>query len=125
MPQIAISGGPNPIEHAITHKSDISALMPEPQSSAETSEESGGNIKDPGNSPAIAQGSRSLEPLAGESFCDFPGVEAVTSLLNGSNRMRGAGISPEAVRRVFRARQEEGWPTPHYPSIATSLSCEG
>jgi hypothetical protein len=47
------------------HELDISALMPEPQGSGEASEESGVNIKNPENSPAIAQGSTTLEPLAG------------------------------------------------------------
>ncbi len=59
------------------HESDISALMPEPQGSAEASEESGEIIEDPDNSPAIAQGSTSLEPLAGESFGDAPGAAEI------------------------------------------------
>jgi hypothetical protein len=38
------------------HELDISALIPEPQGSGEASEESGVNITNPENSPAIAQG---------------------------------------------------------------------
>jgi hypothetical protein len=49
--------------------------MPEPQGSAEASEESGGNIKDRSDSSAIAQGSTSLEPLAGELLGDATGAE--------------------------------------------------
>jgi hypothetical protein len=57
------------------HELNISALMPEPQGSGEASEESGVNIKNSENSPAIAQGSTSLEPLVGELLGDAPGAE--------------------------------------------------
>jgi hypothetical protein len=77
---------PKPIEHAMMHELDISALVPEPQGSGgEASEESGGNIKDPDNSPAITHGSTSLEPLAGESFGDGPGAAEVAPRHLGLN----------------------------------------
>ncbi len=52
-----------------------SLYVPEPQGSGEASEESGVNIKNSENSPAIAQGSTSLEPLAGELLGDASGTE--------------------------------------------------
>jgi hypothetical protein len=81
--------------------------MPEPQGSAEASKESGGNIKDPGSSPAIAQGSTSLEPLAGKLLGDAPGAEEEAPRQFGPKRMREAGISSEAVMRVCIERCKE------------------
>ncbi len=57
------------------HELDISEFVPEPQGSDAASEESDKNIMGPGDSPAIAQGSTSLEPLAGELPEDAPGTE--------------------------------------------------
>ncbi len=51
------------------HGLDILALMlPEPQGSGEASEESGVNIKNPENSPAIAEGPHRWSPLRGNYF---------------------------------------------------------
>ncbi len=61
-----------PVEDAEVHQSDISALMPEPKCSAEASEESDEMVAviDANNSPAIAQGSSSVEPITGELVGD-------------------------------------------------------
>ncbi len=90
------------------HDSDISELVPEPQGSGEASEESGEIIiKDPDNSPAIAQGSTSLEPLAGELLGDAPGAEDDASQQFGPKRMRESGMTSEAVMRVCIERCKE------------------
>ncbi len=54
----------------------------------EASEESGEIIKGPDNSPAIAQGSTSLEPLAGELLGDAPGATEVAPRPFGPKRMQ-------------------------------------
>ncbi len=64
-PKSDLGDDPNTDERAIMHELYISALMPEPQGAGEASEESGVNIKNSENSPAIAQGSTSLEPFCG------------------------------------------------------------
>jgi hypothetical protein len=87
----------NTDERAIMHELDISALMPEPQGSGEASEESGVNIKNSENSPAIAQGSTSLEPLAGELLGDAPGAEDEAPQQFGPKRLREAEMTSEAV----------------------------
>jgi hypothetical protein len=79
------------------HESDISELVPEPQGSGEASEESGEIIKDTDNSPAIAQGSTSLESLAGELLGDAPGAEDEAPQQFGPERLREAGMPSEAV----------------------------
>jgi hypothetical protein len=79
------------------HELDISVRMPEPQGLGEASEESGVNIKNSENSPAIAQGSTSLEPLAGELLGDAPGAEDEVPQQFGPKRLREAGMSSEAV----------------------------
>ncbi len=89
------------------HELDISALMPEPQGSGEASEESGVNIKNSENSPAIAPGSTSLKPLAGELLGDAPGAEDEAPQQFGPKRLREAGISSEAVMRVCIERCKE------------------
>ncbi len=76
------------------HELDITAPMPEPhQGSAEASEESGHIFEQPKSSPAIAQSSTSLEPLAGKSFGNAPGAAEITSRPFGPKRMREAGVS--------------------------------
>jgi hypothetical protein len=89
------------------HELDISELVPEPQGSGEASEESGEIIKNPDNSPAIAQGSTSLEPLAGELLGDAAGTEDEVSQQFGPKRMRESGMSSEAVMRVCIERCKE------------------
>ncbi len=90
------------------HQSDISAPMPEPKCSAEASEESDEIVADDANnSPAIAQGSSSVEPLAGELVGDPADVVAVTAPQFGPKRMREAGMSPEAVMRVCSERAKK------------------
>jgi hypothetical protein len=89
------------------HESDISELVPEPQGSGEASEESGEIIKDPDNSPAIAQGSTSLEPLVGELLGDAPGAEDEAPQQFGPKRMREAEMSFEAAMRVCSERAKE------------------
>jgi hypothetical protein len=89
------------------HESDISELEPEPQGSGEALEESGEVIKDPDNSPAIAQDSTSLEPLAGELLGDAPGAEDEAPQQYGPKRMRESGMSSEAVMRVCIERCKE------------------
>jgi hypothetical protein len=48
------------------HALDSSELVPEPQGSEAASDESDKIKKDPGDSPAIAQDSTSMEPLEGK-----------------------------------------------------------
>jgi hypothetical protein len=119
MPPIAISGGGggggwvggrNLNEYAITHEPDIPTPMSVPQGSAEESEESNEIVEDPDNSPAIAQGSTSLKPLAGELIGDTSGAAAITSLPIGPKRMRETGMSSEAVMQACseRAKRRAG-----------------
>ncbi len=89
------------------HELDISALMPETQGSGEASEESGVNIKNSEKSPAIAQGSTSLELLAGELLGDAPGAEDEAPQQFGPKRLREVGMSSEAVTRVCIGRCKE------------------
>jgi hypothetical protein len=107
------------------HELDSSELVSEPQGSEAASDESDKKIKDPGDSPAIAQGSTSLEPLEGELLGDAPGTEDEVPQQFGSKRMREAGMTSEAVMRVCIERAKEQAGPPHHPSTATSLSCEG
>jgi hypothetical protein len=78
------------------------------------------------NSSAIAQGSTSLEPLAGELFGNTSGAAEVTSRPFWPKRMREAGMSSEAVMQVCseRAKKRAG-PRHTILLFATSLSCEG
>jgi hypothetical protein len=63
---------------------------------------------DANNSPAIAQGSSSVEPIiAGELVGDPADVVAVTAPQFGPKRMREAGMSTEAVMRVCSERAKE------------------
>ncbi len=89
------------------HELDISALMPEPQGSEEASEESGVNIKNSENSPAIAQGSTSLEPLAGELLGDAPGAEDEAPQQFGPCALTPAGSRwrQDRVRLVLAANR--------------------
>jgi hypothetical protein len=89
------------------HELDISELVSEPQGSEAASEESDKNIKDPGDSPAIAQGSTSLEPLAGEILGNAPGTEDEVPQQFGPKRMRELGMTSEAVMRVCIERCKE------------------
>ncbi len=81
-------------EDAEVQQSDISVPMPEPKCSAEASEEFdeivAGDVK---NSPAMAQGSSSVEPLAEELVGAPADVEAVTAPQFGPKRTREAGMS--------------------------------
>ncbi len=75
---------------------------------AEASEESGEFVADDANdSPANAQGFRSVEPPAGESVGNPADVVAVTAPQFGPKRMREAGMSPEAVMRVCSERAKK------------------
>jgi hypothetical protein len=113
-----------PVEDAEVHQPDISAPMPEPKCSAEASEESDEVVADDAKtSPAVAQGSSSVDPLAGELVGDPADVVAITAPQFGPKRMREAGMSPEAIIRVCseRAKKRAGprhtiLPLPpHYP----------
>ncbi len=109
-------GGGKTNEHATMHESDISELVPEPQGSGEASEESDKNIKDSGDSPAIAQGSTSLEPLAGELLGNAPGTENEVPQQFGPKRTRESGMTSEAVMRVCieRCKEQAGPATPFF-----------
>ncbi len=106
-PKSDLGEDPNTDERAIMHELDISALMPEPQGLGEASEESGVSIKNSENSPAIAQGSTSLESLAEELLGDAPGAENEASQQFGPKRLREAEMSSEAVMRVCIERCKE------------------
>ncbi len=115
-PKSDLGEDPNTDERAIMHELDISALMPQPQGSGEASEESGVNIKNSENSPAIAQGSTSLEPLAGELLGDAPSAEDESPQQFGPKRMRESGMTSEAVMRVCieRCKEQAGPATPSF-----------
>ncbi len=85
----------------------ISEFVPGPQGSGEASEESGEIINDPGDSPAIAQDSTSLEPLDEELFRNAPGTENKVLQQYGPKRMRESGMTSEAVMRVCIERCKE------------------
>jgi hypothetical protein len=106
-------GGGKKNEHATMHELDISELVPESQGSEAASEESDKNIKDPGDSPAIALCSTSLKPLAGELLGDAPGTEDEV-LQQLPKRMRESGMTPEAVMRVCTARSRLAPATPSF-----------
>ncbi len=90
------------------HALDSSELVPEPQGSeAASDDDSDKVIKDPGDSPAIAQDSTSLEPLAGELLEDAPGTEDEVPQQYGPKRMRESGMTSEAVMRVCIERCKE------------------
>ncbi len=99
--------------HALDNSSE---LVPEPQGSEAASDESDKIIKGPGDSPAIAQDSTSLEPLAGELLGDAPGTEDEVPQQYGPKRMRESGMTSEAVMRVSieRCKEQAGPATPSF-----------
>ena len=103
------------------HESDISELVPEPQGSGEASEESGEIINDPGDSPAIAQDSTSLEPHDGEVFGNAPGTENEVLPQYGPKRMRESGMTSEAVMRGYVLSAARSRLAPATPSFHCHL----
>jgi hypothetical protein len=98
------------------HALDSSELVPEPQGSEAASDESDKIIKDPGDSPAIAQDSTSLKPLEEELLGDAPDTEDEVPRQYGPKRMRESEMTSEAVMRVCigRCKEHAGSATPSF-----------